>query len=59
MTELVLDLKEVNGQYNHGLLNAEIVIMNTIMEGSSKNLTIRLNKTPYYQINATFLQCIG
>ena len=62
----VLDLKgkEVNGQYNHGLLNdAEIeVIMNTIMErgGRVKNLYDPSgNKISYYQINATFYSALG
>lgn len=62
----VLDLKgkEVDGQYNHGLLNdAEIeVIMNTIMErgGRVKNLYDPSgNKISYYQINATFYSALG
>jgi sucrose phosphorylase len=62
----VLDLKgkEVNGQYNQGLLNdAEIEdIMNTIMErgGRVKNLYDPSgNKISYYQINATFYSALG
>jgi hypothetical protein len=35
------------------------LLVNTIMEGSSKNPRSVCNKTPAYQINATFLQCIG
>lgn len=62
----VLDLKgkEINGQYNQGLLNdVEIEgIMNTIMErgGRVKNLYDPSGKKiSYYQINATFFSALG
>lgn len=62
----VLDLKgkEVNGQYNKGLLeNNEIeAIMNTIIErgGRVKNLYDSAgNKISYYQVNATFFSALG
>lgn len=62
----VLDLKgkEVDGVYNHGLLeDTEIEkIMSTILErgGRVKNLYDAAgNKISYYQINATFFSALG
>lgn len=62
----VLDLKgkEVNGQYNKGLLEDNEIegIMNTIIErgGRVKNLYDPAgNKISYYQVNATFFSALG
>lgn len=62
----VLDLKgkEVNGQYNKGLLDDNEIetIMNTIMErgGRVKNLYDPAGKKiSYYQVNATFFSALG
>jgi len=62
----VLDLKgkEVNGQYNKGLLEDNEIegIMNTIIErgGRVKNLYDPTgNKISYYQVNATFFSALG
>ena len=62
----VLDLKgkEVNGQYNKGLLEDNEIegIMNTIIErgGRVKNLYDPAGKKiSYYQVNATFFSALG